>query len=215
MRCLQCPSQSIADVANWGTQMGHGGARRLGFELAHWRDQGLQRWKGERSMMFPPELEEFIRSEGVPTGRERVVGCHLWPPRSIGSVNPDSAGRMCDIVHRFVANNVEVLLTRNGGLFTAVPEDLPQVGQDLDDDEALWAKIRFEEAAAAAFNPFIAELAMSGFASEAAAPVHIAVARRRSERVLINSAGGGRENYLERNLHALDDLLTGRWLMPR
>ena len=156
------------------------------------------------------ELDKFYNSTFA---GERVIGTYLYPYRIFDRVDWSDPYSATAIVARINLESDEILVTCTGGLFIQPPAHLSDLLTNAitEPGKDLQAKLAFEEKTADVFNRIICELALNGIVSEPTTPVHISRGEMIDEHILITSASGGREMYLERTLTPSLQLHLGTW----
>lgn len=146
----------------------------------------------------------------------RVIGTYLYPPRLLSEpdwYNPLSA---TEVIARCRFDSLEILITRNGGLFVEPPHDLSDSHLELEiSSDTLAKKFEFEYQVSHLFNRLICEFALRGIITEPASPVHISQGKLIDNHALIVGAGGGREFYPERTINQARGLLDHTWSFAR
>jgi hypothetical protein len=136
------------------------------------------------------DLQDFFNPDHP---ADTLIGTYLYPNR-LFMLGLPNLKELPEVIHTEPIDGLDVLVTRNGGLFVHPP---PELLVEEEAGDGFRAKLNFEERAAGAFNKFICELALEGIPFEPTSPAHIARGRGISNSVLITSTGG---SYTDRTI---------------
>jgi hypothetical protein len=155
-------------------------------------------------------LDKFYRPD---IKSETVIGTYLHPYCILGDPVWSDPYSVTEVIKKIKVESIELLITRNGGLFVRVPASLKDGFKDDKERINIFQdKIEFQDHFAHAVNRIICEFALFGIVSEPVTPVHIARGFLKDNHALITSAAGGREIFLERTLGPSMQLQQGTWL---
>jgi hypothetical protein len=150
-------------------------------------------------------LDRLFRRE---PGCQLVLGTHIWPLRLIGhDLDFEDPASPAKVVARLQIENHEVIVTRMGGLFVAMPDG---VGTHPAPD-GHQRQLEFKDQITTLFNRVLCELAIQGTISEPASPVEMGPGLMLEDHALIFMSSGGRESYLRRTVEPTSSVLRGDW----
>jgi hypothetical protein len=144
--------------------------------------------------------DPFIPPETVPIGAlfvrggEPVLGTHIFPLRLLGW--PFELTSAVEVTRSYVTpvDDLEVLVTRMGGLFVRIPESLTRFdpsevgGGDM--KESFEARAAFADRAVAAFNLVVCEFTFAGVFSEPTSRLHLGPGALSDGRASIHGGSG-------------------------
>lgn len=163
-------------------------------------------------------MTQFDRFFKSPTEGETLVGTYLWPLLLFADRFPVDKWAAIEVIHTIKAGQHNILITRNGGLFSKPPpqfSDLYRRSEHQIQEQDLDKKILFQADIAEVFNQLICELALAGLVSEPVSPVDISRGQLIDGHALITSARGGRELYTHRTAEVALALINNMWRMWR
>jgi hypothetical protein len=144
-------------------------------------------------MAMPPKKQ-------LPT---QYLGTYLYPNTFLAQPNFDDKLSATDVIDRLTISQTEVLVTRMGGLFTAIPH--PLVGERrTPKGHLIWdhmqAQLDFEQSVCQTFNLLICEFCLRGHVSEPASPAFLGAATLEDNRIYVKRFHGAPVSYFDRAL---------------
>jgi hypothetical protein len=148
---------------------------------------------------------------------ETMLGTYLYPYRHFGMPECNNPYSATEVIRRATVEEGEVLVTRNGGLFTKPPVELCGI---KDDSEASFRerllKLSFMAKAARWFNRIICEFTLTEAVSEPTSPALIGVGKLvDGDHLMVMAASGGRDCSFERTSMAAVGLHQGTWITAK
>ena len=144
------------------------------------------------------------------------IGSYLYPPTFLARPNYDDKAASADVIDHVTLAGSEILVTRMGGLFTAIPVDL--IGErKTPEGHLLWdhmqAQLDFEQHVCDTFNLLICEFCLNGHVAEPASPAFLGTGLLRGNRLHVEKFHGAPVSYSDRVVTAAaatrhDELFT-------
>jgi hypothetical protein len=131
---------------------------------------------------------------------EMFLGSYLYPPVFLRPIG-DNLVSAAEIIDEIKIDNYSLLITKMGGLFTNLPNDL--IGERKDDDDHLLSshlenQLKFEQSVCDCFTQLICELSLLGEYKQPITPAYLGIGKRRDNLLITESTGGAPSMFLDR-----------------